>query len=49
VEDAVSGELGCEAVREVLVRDEKKMKRSRKSMAVSEFERYFFCSCRLGW
>jgi hypothetical protein len=41
VEDAVSGELGCEVVGEVLVREEKKKKKSRKSMVVSEFERCF--------
>jgi hypothetical protein len=42
VEDAVSGELGCEVVEEVLVREEKKKKkRSRKSMVASEFERCF--------
>ena len=35
VEDVVSGELGCEVVGEVLVREEKKKKKSRKSMVVS--------------
>ena len=41
VEDAVSGELGCEVVEEVLVREEKKKKKSRKSMVASEFEPCF--------
>ena len=49
VEDAVSGELGCEVVGEVLVREEKKRKKRRKSMVVSELERCFFCPCRLCW
>ena len=41
VEDAVSGELGCEEVEEVLMREEKKKKKSKKSMVASEFERCF--------
>ena len=49
VEDAVSGELGCGVVGQVLLREEKKRKKSRKSMVVSEFERCFFRPCRLGW
>ena len=41
VEDAVSGELGCEVVGEVSMREEKKKKKSKKSMVASEFERCF--------